>query len=86
MEVIKKQDCIIKEIWHDRVKVYYEPIEGISGYVLFDVEQVTSRYNDTGKTYYVINQYKFTYENGSPYEPNEEMLDQFQAIVESSLL
>lgn len=85
MTTINKQDCIIKEIWHNRVKVYYEPLEGISGYVLFDVEQVTLRYN-FGNTYYVINKYEFTYEDGTPYEPSEDILDQFQAIIESALL
>jgi hypothetical protein len=35
---------------------------------------------------YEINSYDFYHEDGSPYEPTEEILDQFQDIIESTLL
>jgi hypothetical protein len=35
---------------------------------------------------YEINSYDFYDENGSPYEPIKEILDQFQEIIESTLL
>ena len=86
MKLINKQDCIIQEIYHDRVKVIYEPLEGINGYVLFDINRMFNKHMKEFESEYEINSYDFYDENGSPYEPIKEILDQFQDIIESTLL